>query len=394
VIDKDRPTAEWIAAIRRRYPCETEVDRVLTRKLTRRSSGRYAPLALATLCRSLESLLRAHLDDAFEISGAKWLSGGASKLQMVFDLTRRESGVQRTTPLVLRMETPESVVESSRLREFQLLEAIQGAIPAPRPLWVDARGEHLPYPGLVYTWAPGVTKPTGASSGVTGVGIGFGPELRSVLAGQFVEHLSTLHTLDWRAAKLDAFDVPDTATRAVEWQINWWERVWEEDSHEEVPLLRVAAAWLRENMPPVDRLSIVHGDYRSGNFLFTEHDQRISAWLDWELGHLGDRHEDFGWMLSGFNRQIAEDGTSLVCGLLSEQALFEAYEKASGLSLDLERLAYYRIFNAFKAAVIPTATAYRVARGGKTHQDVLAAWFQGIGYPVLGDLRNLLETVA
>src|SRR5207253_9103136 len=118
-----------------------------------------------------------------------------------------------------------------------------------------------------------------------------------------------------------------------------------------------------------------------GNFLFTEDDQRISAWLDWELGHLGDRHEDFGWTLARFNRQLAEDGkTSLVCGLITEEELFESYENASGLSLDPKRLAYYRILNAFKAALIPIASGYRVAHGAKTHQDDLLAWFAGIGY--------------
>lgn len=389
MIDKDRPSAEWIADVRRRHPCETEIDRVLTRKLERRANTRYTPVGLEMLCHGLESLLRAELDGPFEISGAKWLSGGASKLQMVFDLVR--GGAK--TPLVLRMETAESVVETSRLREFQLLAAVQGKIPAPKPLWVDVDAQHLPYPALVYAFAPGVTKPSGASSGVTGVGIGFGPKLRETLGRQFVEHMAALHTLDWRAADLGAFDVPEPPSRAALWQIDWWDRVWEEDSNEEVPLLRVASAWLREHVPPVDRLSLVHGDWRSGNFLFTEDDSRISAWLDWELGHLGDRHEEFGWTLAGFNRQRGEDGSSLVCGLMTEEELFEAYEKASGLSLDPKRLDYYRLFAAWKAATIPVATGYRVAHGGKSHQDVLAAWFAGLSYVILDELRSLLEKV-
>lgn len=30
------------------------------------------------------------------------------------------------------------------------------------------------------------------------------------------------------------------------------------------------AAWLQDNLPTVDRLSVVHGDYRLGNVLFNE----------------------------------------------------------------------------------------------------------------------------
>lgn len=50
--------------------------------------------------------------------------------------------------------------------------------------------------------------------------------------------------------------------------------------------MRLAAAWLRANLPVLDRAVIVHSDYRLGNFLFTEHDSKISAWLDWELGRI------------------------------------------------------------------------------------------------------------
>jgi aminoglycoside phosphotransferase (APT) family kinase protein len=39
----------------------------------------------------------------------------------------------------------------------------------------------------------------------------------------------------------------------------------------------------------------VHGDYRSGNFLLDEGSGRITATLDWESGHLGDRHADLAY---------------------------------------------------------------------------------------------------
>src|SRR5690606_1019907 len=102
-----------------------------------------------------------------------------------------------------------------------------------------------------------------------------------------------IHTFDWSKAQLSSFSLPaKNSTEGVEWQINWWERVWTEDANEEVPLMRFAAKWMRANMPAIDHVSLLHGDYRSGNFLFTEENSQISAWLDWETGHLGDRHED------------------------------------------------------------------------------------------------------
>jgi aminoglycoside phosphotransferase (APT) family kinase protein len=193
---------------------------------------------------------------------------------------------------------------------------------------------------------------------------------------------------------LSVFDVPAPGLQAVEWQINWWERVWEEDAKDDVPLMRLAAAWLRRNMPAVDQVSIVHGDYRTGNFLYTENDGRISAILDWELGHLGDRHEDLAWVMNPTYGHLAEDGsTFLTCGFMPESQLLDLYQEASDLSVDPYRIRYYRILNTYKVTVIVLATGYRVARAAKTHQDILLAWLINISSTMLEELRTRLEEV-
>lgn len=293
ILDKNHPTHEWIEQLRKRFPCEKEIDRVLTRKLQRRAGPPYSPVSLETLVKGTEALLRSELKEGFEITEAKWLSGGASKLQMAFMLNWNQPGTGRTTtPMVLRMEPSESIVESSRLREFQIIKAFDGYLPVPPTYWVDSEGQFLPYPAIIYGFAEGVTKPSAGTSNVTGVGTFIPPSLRPILGRQFVDHLARIHLFDWSKADLSAFDKPAPGTQAVEWQLNWYERLWEENANEDVPLLRLAMAWMRNNIPPVDRVSVTHGDYRIGNFLYTEHDNKISTWLDWELAHLGDRHED------------------------------------------------------------------------------------------------------
>ena len=49
VIDKNRPTHEWIEGLRKRFPCEKEIDRILTRKMQRRAGPPYSPVSLETL---------------------------------------------------------------------------------------------------------------------------------------------------------------------------------------------------------------------------------------------------------------------------------------------------------------------------------------------------------
>jgi aminoglycoside phosphotransferase (APT) family kinase protein len=391
--DKDRPSADWIASVRDRFQTEREIDRILTRKLERRSGPCFVPLSLSTLVSGVEALLRDQLDQPFRIEEARWLSGGASKLQMAFKLEwhRPGSGPERTD-MVLRMEPAESIVETSRLREFQLLRAFEGVIPVPTAFWCDPEGKFLPYPALVYGFAPGVTKPATAKGGVTGLGTQLPPAVRAELAPQFVEHLAAIHRHDFTRSELSAFDVPAVGTtQCAEWGLNWWDRVWEEDYDEEVPLMRVASAWLRRNMPVLDRESVVHSDYRLGNFLFTEHDMRITAWLDWELGRIGDRHQDLAWTTGRAFGSVDENGQFLVCGLMPEEAFLDAYQRASGLSVNPRTMHWYKVYNSYTMGALILATGYRIARNGKTHQDVLVTWLIGIGYMIIDELRSLIE---
>lgn len=395
MLAKGNPAPEWIADIRSRFPCETEIDRVLTRKLTRRAGPSYSPVSLEGMTTALERMLAANVDGPFSIARARWLSGGASKLQVAFDLTWAENGGDAVTkPMVLRMEPAESIVETSRLREFELIRAVGPHIPVPPVYWVDNEGEHLPFPGLVYGLVTGVAKPSGRVSRVSALGVDYGPELRPVLARQFLDHLTIMHKLDPAELPLGAFDMPSTPTQAAEWQINWWRRVWEEDANESIPLLEVAEAWMRDNLPTVDRHCLVHGDFRNGNFLFDEGTGKITAWLDWELGHIGDRHEDLAWVIARCFGHFAEDGmTFLSSGLFTESAFLEAYEKASGLPVDRKTLRFYLIFVLYKCVVLTIGTGYRVVHGGKTHQDALVAWLMAIGYVIMDELHGLLEEV-
>lgn len=396
-IDKNRPSADWIASLRKRFGCEAEIDRVLTSKLERRAGPAYVPVSLDAMRASLTALLETRLTTPFTIRDVRWLSGGASKLQVAFELEWDAPDVGHTsTAMVIRMQPAESIVESSRLREYQIIRAVGEILPVPSVYWLDQHGGFFPYPTMVYGFAAGVVKPSGILANVSGLGINFGGEIRQRLAPQFVEHLATLHRWDWRHADLSSLDVPRAGShQAIDWNLAWWERVWEEDSNRDIPLLRLAAGWLRDNLPVADRISLLHGDYRAGNFLYTEHDVRISAWLDWELGHLGDYHQDVAYVTLPYLSHRAEDGVTVIAnGMMPTEAFYAAYEQASGLTLNRKTLQYYHLFHAFRAAVIVLASGYRPTRNGKTHQDLLLNWIMGLGYVNLELIRKMLEEVA
>ena len=142
-----------------------------------------------------------------------------------------------------------------------------------------------------------------------------------------------------------------TLDNAAHRQIDDWEarfRRWALRPH---PMAHRALAWLRANAPAARRLSLVHGDYRLGNFL--EREGRISAILDWELVHLGDPVEDLGWAFLPQYR----GGTPLVCGLAGEADFLARYETQAGLRVDPASLRFYLVFSLLKLAFTHMAAA-------------------------------------
>lgn len=385
---KQHPTREWIEALRLRYPTERTIDQALTRKLQARSGPPYAPSPLGEIAGKLERFF-AHAMPGARVAHVAPLGGGASKEQFSFTLVQPDGTEARH---VLRREPPESVVETHRLREFQMMRAMAGTVPVPEAPWVDAEGQWFDRPAMISRFVEGVTKAPGSGGNVTGLGTGFSPELQDALGAQFVDLLARIHQFDWQSADLDAFDRPEpNSTAGVHQVIDWWERIWEEDSFEPMPIIRYTAQWLRANAPPIERVVVVHHDFRAGNFLFDPATTRVTAVLDWELAHLGDYHEDLAWTLQeGYGYRDA-DGRFIVCGLIEQAGFLERYERATGFPVDPRKLAYYSVMNTWKSAIIVLATGIRCVIGGKSHQDILLTWLAGFGHVCVDTLLQHLE---
>jgi aminoglycoside phosphotransferase (APT) family kinase protein len=260
---------------------------------------------------------------------------------------------------------------------------------------MDPEAQFLPYPAMVYGFAAGTAKPSHDAGKVTGLGQNYGPELRAKLAPQFIDYLARIHNLPIGAPPvLASFDRPEVGSSAsVIRQVNAARRIWEEDRIEEEPVMAVVYKWLIRNAPPIDHVSIVHADYRSGNFLFDEAKGEITAWLDWEGAVLGDRHQDLTYAALPIFQHYAEDGeTILVSGMMPEAELYAAYEKASGLPVDPTRIRYFGVFNRYLVSVLLLAASTRAARGAATHQDVLLNHVAGMGYLALSDLRSFFRS--
>jgi aminoglycoside phosphotransferase (APT) family kinase protein len=390
---RSHPTEDWIGQMRARYPTEPTVDEALTRRLHKRNLGiSYSSPTLQDVEQRLTAFLAANVQGRFTIRNLQRLTGGASKEQFVFDLDWVRDGERRVADrMVLRCEPAASIVETSRRREFELMQFGGSLMPVPTVYWLDEDGSQLGAPSLISGFVKGTQKPARVSSNVTGMGIHFPADYRAALGPQYVRYMVALHRAEIPADALPSFVRPAIGTtEAADLIVNWWARIWAEDLYEEAMIATITEHWLRRNAPVLDHVSVVHGDFRTGNFLFDEDSRSITAVLDWELGYVGDRHGDLAWVITDLY-VTREGGRPYHCGLFAgTDDLIEQYEAAGGLAINRKKLIWHKIFCTWKQFVLSLGCALR-AGDGRTHQDVLLTWLSGGGYILSESLRRLLE---
>jgi aminoglycoside phosphotransferase (APT) family kinase protein len=374
-----------------REDMEPRVREILDRTVRDRVKGPYRAKTAA----QVEAILTNYFAkteglEQIAISDVVRMAGGASKEQFAFTL--RHAGDAQGTRLILRMDPLEGITQTCRGRESQLHIAMKSVVPVAGIRSFDADGEVLGQPGMIVEFVGGVTQPTDVNTvGVTGIGSRFDDWIPK-LAPQFVEAYAKVHSFDFSKADLSYFEVPRPGTSdAAIWQVNWWSRLCWNALVEPVPVITLAERWLRENAPICDKPVVVHGDLRMGNFMFEEPSGKFTAILDWELGHIGDFHEDIAWVIQKLFGVRRDDGVFLVCGLMPRDEFLAAYQAGSGNVIDPAKLRYYEILNAYKCAVMDLSQAIRAAKESNNHQDLVLTMLASAGAVFLAHIVQMLR---
>jgi len=113
------------------------------------------------------------------------------------------------------------------------------------------------------------------------------------------------------------------------------------------PVLELAGRWLEAGRPQPTATTVVHGDYRLGNFLVGA--DGLRGVLDWELAHAGDPAEDVGW-LSAPPWRFGGSGDVGGFGRLDE--FLAAYAAAGGAAIDPMTVRWWQVYATLKWAVI------------------------------------------
>ena len=214
-------------------------------------------------------------------------------------------------------------------------------VPSPTPYWYEPDPNVLGAPALLMERVPGECPSPWRRSGREYYAAA---AERGLLPESFTDSLAAIHNVDWQAAGLDFLGVPDPGDDFARREILKWQTLIEESGHPGHPILDDLRGWLEANAPATDRLTLVHGAYRTGNVLI--HDDRVSAVLDWELQVIGDPMYDVAYMLTELNRE----GTDLLSNVVPRDLFYERYQSATGTEIDDDRCRYYQLLYAMRSA--------------------------------------------
>jgi aminoglycoside phosphotransferase (APT) family kinase protein len=181
-----------------------------------------------------------------------------------------------------------------------------------------------------------------------------------------VESLAALHSVD-----IEAVGLGDIGPRAdfVARQLRRWQRQWEQTKPGDFAAMDELHRRLEVAMPPQQRDTIVHGDFRLGNLMLDDAGE-VLAILDWELAALGDPLADLGWTVMWWDAAIdTGEGPSPAAlqGFAPTSALIDRYAATTGL--DVTALPYYVAFNIWRRLCIRAGVAARFAAGVMGDQE-------------------------
>ena len=128
---------------------------------------------------------------------------------------------------------------------------------------------------------------------------------------------------------------------------------------QDLPVFEVALRWLADHLPRTGESTLVHGDFRNGNFVVGP--DGVRAVLDWELAHRGDPMEDLGWICVNSWRFGKIDQP--VGGFGSRQELFAGYESAGDRRVDSVAVHFWEVFGTLRWGVICLIQTFAHLRG-------------------------------
>ena len=265
--------------------------------------------------------LAARISERFDVrvESVERLSGGACQELFV---GRTDQG-----RMVLRSDARSSLPGSiGRKQEYAVVEAaVAAGVPTPAVRWQSqglVRDKAWAY---FMDWLDGET---------VGARVLRSPALEGARRGlpeQLALALARIHAVQGELPLRPTKDPAQDALKMLRQMLDLlpWPR----------PGLEFGWRWASEHAPRDREVTLVHGDFRTGNFMVGA--EGLVGVLDWEFARWGDPLEDLGWLCVrdwrfGEVRQPAG-------GLCSRERFSAAYSAASGRAVDSDALRWWEL---------------------------------------------------
>ena len=293
--------------------------------------------------------------EAQSIANLCRLSGGATQEIWQFELT----GDGKPRPLILRRApggNRRGLVGVGLEGEASLMTAAAAeGVPVP-PVRYVLDGRDALGCGFVMDFVPGETLGRRIVNDDNLAGA------RPLFAQQCGAILARIHRID--ADRFPTLDRVSPAELIEQWRTAYRKANWSR------PVFELAFNWLVERCPKAPTAAcVVHGDFRNGNLIVGP--EGIRAVLDWELAHVGDRHEDFGWLCVSSWRFGRIDKP--VGGIGESNELFDGYEAAGGEKIDRDAAHWWEVLGTLRWGVMCAGAAMAFRSDDPTPERAMIA---------------------
>jgi aminoglycoside phosphotransferase (APT) family kinase protein len=309
------------------------------------------------------------------------LRGGAIQENWGIDVELHGGAMSGRHALVLRADAASRVAAShGRAQEFALLKIARAAgVTVPEPLWCCADTTVIGRAFYVMRRVPGV-----AAGHRIVKDLSLGGD-RDALAERLGLELARIHSVTPQSLVGAAlgFLTPSSDSPGLD-RVQLYRRYLDELGNPH-PVIEWGLRWLEINSRKTEDITLVHQDFRTGNYLIDE--RGLTAILDWEFCAWGEPMADLGWFCAKcwrFGAVAREAG-----GIASRAPFYRGYEAASGRSIEPGAVHYWEVAAHVRWAII---ALQQEARHGSGRERSLELALTGEIVPELElEMLDLIE---
>ena len=322
----------------------------------------------------LKPYLEHHIDGFGKVREVKKFPNGQSNPTYLVETSKGR--------FVLRMQPTGELLKSAHAvdREYRVMQALYGSdVPVPEVLHLCLDLNVIGRLFFVMRYVSGRVFLHPLVDEIS-------KDQRTHLYAEMNRVLAALHNINVQSVALDNFGKPGNY---YDRQISRWIAQYRATQTADVAHMDELIDWLPENIPLDDgQVSLIHGDYRIDNLLFSTNNLTAAALLDWELSTLGHPYADLAYQCMQWRLSTdavvpglgTHDRTAL--GIPTEHEYISQYCTRRDIA-SIDHWPFYLAFGFFRFAAIVQGVKKRAIDGNASNSRAMA---YGDLVPVLSQL--------